>query len=52
MAVVSNNADYDFGDQISFFDVLQRVYALRRLPSCPVLVPTVVPETDSPTQPH
>ena len=24
MAVVSNNADYDFGDQISFFGVLQR----------------------------
>ena len=32
MAVVSNNADYDFGDQISFFDVLQRVNAVTGIP--------------------
>ena len=32
IAVVSNNADYDFGDQISFFDVLQRVNAVTGIP--------------------
>lgn len=34
MAVVSNNADYDYGDQISFFDVLQRVNAVTGIPYC------------------
>ena len=37
MAVVSNNADYDFGDQISFFDVLQRVNAVTGIPYCQFL---------------
>ena len=34
IAVVSNNADYDFGDQISFFDVLQRVNPVTGIPYC------------------
>ena len=33
-AVVMNNADYDFGDQISFFDVVQRVNAETLIPYC------------------
>ena len=31
-AVVDNNADFDYGDQISFFDVLQRVNAETQIP--------------------
>ena len=42
MAVVSNNADYDFGDQISFFDVLQRVNAVTGIPYCQFLATNVV----------
>ena len=42
MAVVSNNADYDFGDQISFFDVLQRVNAVTSIPYCQFLATNVV----------
>ena len=33
-AVVDNNADYDYGDQISFFDVLQRVNPVTGIPYC------------------
>ena len=39
---VSNNADYDFGDQISFFDVLQRVNAVTGIPYCQFLATNVV----------
>ena len=42
IAVVSNNADYDFGDQISFFDVLQRVNAVTGIPYCQFLGTNVV----------
>ena len=42
IAVVSNNADYDFGDQISFFDVLQRVNAVTGIPYCQFLATNVV----------
>ena len=42
MAVVNNNADYDFGDQISFFDVLQRVNAVTGIPYCQFLDTNVV----------
>ncbi|MCI6081288.1 MAG: DUF6266 family protein [Prevotella sp.] len=42
MAVVSNNADYDFGDQISFFDVLQRVNTVTGIPYCQFLATNVV----------
>ena len=42
IAVVSNNADYDFGDQISFFDVLQRVSAVTGIPYCQFLATNVV----------
>ena len=42
MAVVSNNADYDYGDQISFFDVLQRVNAVTGIPYCQFLATNVV----------
>ena len=42
IAVVSNNPDYDFGDQISFFDVLQRVNAVTGIPYCQFLATSVV----------
>ena len=42
IAVVSNNADYDFGDQIAFFDVLQRVNAVTGIPYCQFLATNVV----------
>ena len=42
IAVVSNNLDYDFGDQISFFDVLQRVNAVAGIPYCQFLATNVV----------
>ena len=42
MAVVSNNAVYDFGDQISFFDVLQRVNAVTGIPYCQFLATNVM----------
>ena len=41
-AVVNNNADYDFGDQIAFFDVLQRVNAVTGIPYCQFLATNVV----------
>ena len=41
-AVVNNNADYDYGDQISFFDVLQRVNAVTGSPYCQFLATNVV----------
>ena len=42
IAVVSNNPDYDFGDQISFFEVLQRVNAVTGIPYCQFLATNVV----------
>ncbi|MCI7579810.1 MAG: DUF6266 family protein [Prevotella sp.] len=42
IAVVNNNADYDYGDQISFFDVLQRVNAVTGIPYCQFLATNVV----------
>ena len=42
IAVVSNNPDYDFGDQISFFDVLQRVNAVTGIPYCQFFATNVV----------
>ena len=42
IAVVSNNPDYDFGDQISFFDVLQRVNAVTGIPYCQFLATNVL----------
>ena len=41
-AVVNNNPDYDYGDQISFFDVLQRVNAVTGIPYCQFLATNVV----------
>ena len=41
-AVVSNNADYDYGDQIAFFDVLQKVNALTLIPYCQFAATNVV----------
>ena len=41
-AVVNNNADYDYGDQISFFDVLQRVNAVTGIPYCQFLATNVM----------
>ena len=42
IAVVSNNPDYDFGDQISFFDILQRVNAVTAIPYCQFFATNVV----------
>jgi len=42
IAVVSNNPDYDFGDQLSFFDILQRVNAVTGIPYCQFLATNVV----------
>ena len=41
-AVVNNNPDYDYGDQISFFDVLQRVNAVTGIPYCQFLATNVL----------
>ena len=41
-AVVSNNADYDYGDQIAFFDVLQNVNAVTGIPYCQFSATNVV----------
>ena len=41
-AVVNNNADYDYGDQIAFFDVLQRVNAVTGIPYCQFLATNVL----------
>ena len=41
-AVVNNNPDYDYGDQIAFFDVLQRVNAVTGIPYCQFLATNVV----------
>ena len=41
-AVVSNNADYDYGDQIAFFDVLQKVNAVSLIPYCQFSATNVV----------
>ena len=42
IAVVENNPDYDFGDQLSFFDILQRVNAVTGIPYCQFLATNVV----------
>ncbi len=33
-AVVDNNADYDYGDQISFYDIMQRINSETHIPYC------------------
>lgn len=42
IAVVSNNPDYDFGDQLSFFDILQRENAVTGIPYCQFFATNVV----------
>ena len=42
VAVVTNNPDYDFGDQISFFDILQRQNAVTAIPYCQFFATNVV----------
>ena len=46
-AVVDNNADFDYGDQISFYDVLQRVNAETRIPYCQFSASYVVLDKNS-----
>ena len=46
-AVVDHNADYDYGDQISFYDILQRVNAETQIPYCQFKASYVVLEKDS-----
>ena len=46
-AVVDNNADFDYGDQISFYDVLQRVNAETNIPYCQFSACYVVLDKDS-----
>ena len=46
-AVVDNNADFDYGDQISFYDVLQRVNAETQIPYCQFSASYVVLDKDS-----
>ena len=41
-AVVNANADYDYGDQIAFFDVLQKVNAVTGIPYCQFSATNVV----------
>ena len=41
-AVVNNNADYDYGDQIAFFNVLQKVNAVSLIPYCQFSATNVV----------
>ena len=41
-AVVENNADYDYGDQISFYDVLQKVNSVTQIPYCQFSATNVV----------
>ena len=46
-AVVTNNADFDYGDQISFYDVLQRVNAETQIPYCKFWASGVVLDKNS-----
>ena len=46
-AVVDNNADYNYGDQISFYDVLQRVNAETQIPYCQFSASYVVLDKNS-----
>ena len=46
-AVVTNNADFDYGDQISFYDVLQRVNAETQIPYCQFSASYVVLDKNS-----
>ena len=46
-AVVDNNADFDYGDQISFYDVLQRVNAETQIPYCKFTASCVVLDKNS-----
>lgn len=46
-AVVDNNPDYDYGDQISFYDVLQKVNAETQIPYCNFSASYVVLDKDS-----
>lgn len=46
-AVVLNNADYNYGDQISFYNVLQRVNAETGVPYCQFMADYVVLDKDS-----
>ena len=46
-AVVDNNADFDYGDQISFYDVLQRVNAETQIPYCKFSASCVVLDKNS-----
>ena len=46
-AVVNNNPDYDYGDQISFYDVLQKVNAETNIPYCQFSACYVVLDKDS-----
>ena len=46
-AVVDNTADFDYGDQISFYDVLQRVNAETKIPYCQFSASYVVLDKNS-----
>ena len=46
-AVVDNNADFDYGDQISFYVVLQRVNAETQIPYCQFSASYVVLDKNS-----
>ena len=46
-AVVDNNADFNYGDQISFYDVLQRVNAETQIPYCQFSASYVVLDKNS-----
>ena len=46
-AVVDNNADFDYGDQISFYDVLQRANAATQIPYCQFSASYVVLDKNS-----
>ena len=46
-AVVDNNADFDYGDQISFYSVLQHVNATTQIPYCLFSASYVVLDKDS-----
>ncbi len=46
-AVVDNNADYNYGDQISFYDILQKVNAETNIPYCQFSACYVVLDKDS-----
>ena len=46
-AVVDNNVDYNYGDQISFYNILQRVNAETNIPYCQFSACYVVLDKDS-----